>query len=182
MSRVHRTPPGRPSSSVNLTTIGSCPVASATTASNGSRKERSTTAGRRRRRRSPGTCRRIYGMRGSGCVRPRLVWRPANVRVPPLHHVLAEVLLLLRAPEAELPGAVRVPRPRAEGSAGAARRSRLEIQGRSHHSRQASRRGRGAYHGLAPGSVRAERDAGFKARHHASEAEASASIEGEEGK
>src|SRR5204862_1175497 len=93
-------------------------------------------------------------------------------------HVLAQVLLLLRASEEELPRALRVSRPRPEGSASATRRSRVEVEDLSHHSDQASRRGRAAHHRLASGSVRAFRCAGGKgsldARHGESQAPAEA--------
>ena len=74
----------------------------------------------------------------------RLFWRSADLRLAQIDHVLAQILLLLRASEEELSRGLRVPRPRAEGSSGATRRSRIEVQGRSLHSDQAPRRGRGA--------------------------------------
>ena len=46
------------------------------------------------------------------------------------------------------------PWPHAEGSSGAARRSRIETQGLSHHSDQASGRGGDAHHRLASGGIR----------------------------
>ena len=47
------------------------------------------------------------------------VRRAAHLRLAQLDHVLAHVVLLLRAAEEELPRSLRLPRPRAEGAAGA---------------------------------------------------------------
>ena len=79
---------------------------------------------------------------------------------------LAEVVLLLRASKEELPGSLRVPWPHAEGSAGATRRSRFEVQGRSRHSDQASGRGGGAHHRLASRSLRTVGRSDLKRRHN----------------
>src|SRR5438552_4784483 len=84
----------------------------------------------------------------------RVLWRPADLRLAPIDHVFTPVLLLLRASEEKLPRALRLSGPHAEGSSGAARRSRIEVQGRSHHSDQASGRGRAARHRLASRSLR----------------------------
>ena len=66
-----------------------------------------------------------------------VVWRPADLRLAQVDHVLAQVLLLLRASEEELPRGLRVPRPDGECPSGATRRPRVEVQGRAHHPDQA---------------------------------------------
>ena len=73
------------------------------------------------------------------------VRRPAHLRVTQLDHVLAQVVLLLRAAEEELSGSVCLPGPRGQGAAGAARRSGVEVQDGARHPDHASRRGRGAH-------------------------------------
>jgi hypothetical protein len=53
----------------------------------------------------------------------RRIRRSADLRVAQLDHVLAEVLLLLRAAEEELSRTLRVSRPAVESAAGAAKRA-----------------------------------------------------------
>jgi Lactonase, 7-bladed beta-propeller len=84
----------------------------------------------------------------------RLFRRAADLCLAPIDHVLAPVLLLLRASEEELPRSVCVPWSHPEGSSGAIRRSRIEVQDRSRHSHQAPGRGGGTHHRLAAGSLR----------------------------
>src|SRR4030095_7121393 len=67
------------------------------------------------------------GRLGTAARDRRLLWRSADLRLAQIDHVLAQVLLLLRAPEEEPPRNLRVSWPRAEGAAGATRRSGLEV-------------------------------------------------------
>ena len=117
------------------------------------------------------------GRLGAAARDRRLFRRSADLRLAQVDHVLAEILLLLRAPEEELPRGLRVPWPRAEGPPGAARRSGVEVQGRSHHPRQAPGRSRGAGHRLAAGSVRTVRRAGLEDRRAARRVETEAEAE-----
>jgi hypothetical protein len=59
---------------------------------------------------------------------------------------LAQVLLLLRASEEELSRTLRIPGSHAEGSSSATKRPSIEVEGLSHHSHQASGRGRGSHY------------------------------------
>ena len=88
------------------------------------------------------------------------VRRPARLRLAPVDHVLARVLLPLRPPEADLSRAERLPRPGRGRAPGAAHRPGLEVQAAAHDSHPAPRRGGAAHHRLARGSVRALRHAG----------------------
>src|SRR5580765_7266110 len=93
-----------------------------------------------------GSLGRSPGRLGAAARDCRSFRRSADLRLTQIGDVLAQVVLLLRASEDELPRSLRVPRPHAEGSSGTTRRSRIEAQNLSHHSDQASRRGRGAHH------------------------------------
>ena len=72
--------------------------------------------------------------------------RSAHLRVAPVDHVLAQVVLFLRPSEEELPRGLRVPWSIAEGAAGATRRPGIEVETGPHRSHQAPRRSRGADH------------------------------------
>ena len=81
--------------------------------------------------------------------------RPAHLRIAPLDHVLADVLLLLRASEDEVPRGLRLPRPRREWSdLDTPHPAGIEDEDRAHPSHPPPRRGRTASHGVVAGSVR----------------------------
>src|SRR5262249_15597887 len=84
----------------------------------------------------------------------RRIRRAADLRVGNGDHVLAQVVLLLRAPATEPSAAVRVPWPRRPLVPGPARRADVGGEGREHRSHHASRSGGSATHGLAARSVR----------------------------
>src|SRR6266850_3423735 len=109
----------------------------------------------------------------------RHVWRSADLRLGHVHHVFTRVVLLLRPPEEELPRSLPVPRPRAEGAAGAPSRSQVEEQGRKYPEDQPPRRSGTPHHRLASGSVRTVRCAGRKGRDEAREVEADTGTEEE---
>src|SRR5215469_420402 len=69
----------------------------------------------------------------------RVLRRSADLRLAQIDHVLAQLLLLLCAPEAELSRTLRVPRSHPEGSSSATHRPSVEIQGRACHSHQTPR-------------------------------------------
>src|SRR5262245_18347179 len=91
-----------------------------------------------------GAVRGPAGCLGAAARNGRGVRRPAHLRVPQFNHVLAEVLLLLRTPEAETPRVMRLPGPDRARAGGDAGHAVVEVEGRSHHSRHTPRPGRGA--------------------------------------
>ena len=101
-----------------------------------------------------GFVRGLEGRVGAAARDRRRLRRPADLRVGPSDHVLARVLLLLRASAEKLPASVRLPRPRRARAAGAARRAHVNVEARQHHPRQAPGRGGAADHKLAAGSLR----------------------------
>ena len=98
-----------------------------------------------------GSVRGSAGGLGAAARDGRRVRRPAHLRLAQLDHVLAQVLLLLRAAEEELPRGLRVPRPGGQGAAGPARRSRIENEVAHIIHITPPRRGRTARHRLAAG-------------------------------
>src|SRR5215472_7251595 len=81
-----------------------------------------------------GTLERSARCLGAAARDRRFLRRSADLRLAQIHHVLAQVLLLLRAPEKELSRTLRVPRSNAEGSSSATCRPGVEVQGLSRHS------------------------------------------------
>ena len=98
---------------------------SATTASNGSRKARRTTAGRRPRRRSPQDL--SEDLRDAWERLRETAVEFGDQRIYASHKSIMfsrKSCYFFVRPKKELPRGLRVPRPRAEGAAGPARRSR----------------------------------------------------------
>src|SRR5262249_48348586 len=86
----------------------------------------------------------------------------ARLRVASLDHVLAVVVLLLRAAAEQVSRGVHFSWPHAQGAAGAARAAELHGQNRAPRARPTPGRGRGADHRLAAGSLRAAGSSGGK--------------------
>src|SRR5579864_3354869 len=86
-----------------------------------------------------GTLRRSVGCLGKAARDGRFLRRSTDLRFAQVDYVLAQVLLLLCASQAEFSRTLRFPRSHAEGSPSATKRPRIEVQGVSHHSDQAPR-------------------------------------------
>src|SRR5262245_19901297 len=89
----------------------------------------------------------------------RVIRRSADLRFAQLDHVLAPGVLLLRAPQAELPRSLCVPGSPVQSSSSATHPSTVEVEICPYHSDQAPRRGRTAYYRLVAGSLRTVRGA-----------------------
>jgi len=119
-----------------------------------------------------------WSARGMGEV-ARNCWflrRSTNLCLAQIDHVLAKVLLLLRASEEKFSGALRFSLSHAEGSSSATQRPSIEVQGVSHHSHQAPRWSRGPNYWLASGSLRTVRSAGVQGEHGSRQIETQAEV------